>query len=60
MLWVHVPYTRHKNDLVKIEDEILVNMVMTMLIILILMKVRKFIILFMQKGEKKQYAVFDE
>ena len=23
MLWVHVPYSRHKNDLAKIENEII-------------------------------------
>ena len=33
MLWVHVPYTKHKNDVV--------NIIMTMMTILMLIKIRK-------------------
>ena len=36
MLWVHVPYTKHKNDLVYV-----VNTIMTMMTILMLIKIRK-------------------
>ena len=34
MLWVHVPYTKYKNDLVSIQRRNIVNTIMTMMTIL--------------------------
>ena len=51
MLWVHVPYSRHKNDLAKIENEIVAENGYDS---------AGYYIIHAKKGEKQQYAVFDE
>lgn len=44
MLWVHVPYSRHKNELIEVEQEIMAENGYDSSIILIVMMEKKVII----------------
>ena len=61
MLWVHVPYSRHKNDLAKIENEIIAENGYDSADYFNRYDGEKsYYIIHAKKGEKQQYAVFDE
>lgn len=61
MLWVHVPYSRHKNDLAKIENEIVAENGYDSADYFNRYDGEKsYYIIHAKKGEKQQYAVFDE
>lgn len=61
MLWVHVPYSKHKNDLAKIEQEIIAEHGYNSSDYFNRYDGEKsYYIIHAKKDKKEQYAVFDE
>lgn len=61
MLWVHVPYSKHKNDLAKIEQEIVrENGYSSSDYFNRYDGEKSYYIIHAKKDKKEQYAVFDE
>ena len=60
MLWVHVPYSKHKNEITSIENVIVKENNYSNVKYFDRYNVIKVTILFVQLRQKKQYAVFDE
>lgn len=61
MLWVHVPYSRHKNDLARVEQEIIAeNNYDSSDYFNRYDGEKSYYIIHAKKGKKQQYAVFSE